>query len=261
MMILPLMIAAVAIGLTLLYTSILDIRDRRVPFRTWYPMLIISIPAAVIFYLTTSDWTLAGRFLIAALIFSGFFYLCASFGLFGGADAWALIFISLLVPTFPVQPLLGYTPTGFFPFSVLIDALIFALIAPLGIFLINRSKGNSGPLICQFMGFPVKSTDLTHTYGFVMEEFSLQDGTLQRRYFGFFETLRMMLKGTRRVYTRNLRLHPEEYTREMQIYKKAGTVWISYAVPFLVPITAGFLMALTVGDPIFWLIVRMIAGV
>jgi archaeal preflagellin peptidase FlaK len=220
MMILLLMIAAVAIGLTLLYTSILDIRDRRVPFRTWYPMLIISIPAAVIFYLTTSDWTLAGRFLIAALIFS-----------------------------------------GFFPFSVLIDALIFALIAPLGIFLINRSKGNSGPLICQFMGFPVKSTDLTRTYGFVMEEFSLQDGTLQRRYFGFFETLRMMLKGTRRVYTRNLRLHPEEYVREMQVYKKAGTVWISYAVPFLVPITAGFLMALTVGDPIFWLIVRMIAGV
>ncbi|WP_440951362.1 A24 family peptidase C-terminal domain-containing protein [Methanosphaerula subterraneus] len=261
MMILPLLIAAVAIGLTLLYASVLDIRDRRVPFRTWYPMLIISVPAAVISYLTLPDWTLGGRYLIAALIFSGFFYLCASFGLFGGADAWALIFISLLVPTFPVQPLLGYTATGFFPFSVLVDSLIFALIAPVGIFFINRTRGNNGPLLCQFMGFPVGSADLTRSYGFVMEEFSLKNGTLQRRYFGFFETLKRMLTGRQRVYTRNLRLHPADYVEEMRLYKMAGTVWISYAVPFIVPITAGFLTALTVGDPIYWLLARMIAGV
>ncbi|ACL16054.1 A24 family peptidase [Methanosphaerula palustris] len=260
MMIIPLLIAAVAIGFTLLYASVLDIRDRRVPFKTWYPMLVISVPAAVLFYLTLSDWTLGGRYLIAALIFSGFFYLCASFGLFGGADAWALIFISLLIPTFPAQPLLGYTATGFFPFTVLVNSLIFALIAPVGIFLINRIRGNRGPLICQFMGFPVNSADLTRTYGFVMEEFSLEGGALQRRYFGFFETLKMMLGGRQRVYTRNLRLHPGDYVEETRLYRKAGTVWISYAVPFIVPITAGLLMSLTVGDPIYWLLARMIAG-
>lgn len=261
MMILPLLIAAVAIGLTLLYASVLDVRDRRVPFQTWYPMLILSVPAAVLFYLTLPDWTLGGRYLVAALIFSGFFYLCALFGLFGGADAWALIFISLLVPTFPVQPLLGYTSTGFFPFSVLVDSLVFALLAPLGIFLINRARGNKGPFLCQFMGFPVSSADLTRSYGFVMEEFSLERGTLQRRFFGFFETLKMMLGGRRRVYTRNLRLHPGDYAGEMRLYKMAGAVWISYAVPFIVPIAAGFLTAMTAGDPIYWLLVRMIAGI
>lgn len=49
-------------------------------------------------------------------------------------------------------------------------------------------------------------------------------------------------------YTKSLKENPNQYRKELELYKKAGTVWISYGVPFLIPITAGFLTALVLGD-------------
>ena len=46
----PMVISAVAVLVTLIYASYLDIRDRRVPFRTWYPMLIVGIAASIVFF-------------------------------------------------------------------------------------------------------------------------------------------------------------------------------------------------------------------
>jgi preflagellin peptidase FlaK len=48
-MILPLALSSAAITVTLLYASVLDIRERRVPFRTWYPMLAVTIPLVIWF--------------------------------------------------------------------------------------------------------------------------------------------------------------------------------------------------------------------
>ena len=39
----PMIISAVAVLVTLIYASYLDIRDRRVPFIHWLPMLVIGI--------------------------------------------------------------------------------------------------------------------------------------------------------------------------------------------------------------------------
>lgn len=71
----PLMIAAAAIGITLIYASILDAKERRVPHRTWRPALAIAIPAAIWVYgLTTlADWRVAAGYLILAAVFCGFF--------------------------------------------------------------------------------------------------------------------------------------------------------------------------------------------
>jgi hypothetical protein len=52
---------------------------------------------------------------------------------------------------------------------------------------------------------------------------------------------------------------PEEYMKERDLYRKAGKVWISYGVPFIVPITAGLLSALLFGDFIFGLL-QVFAG-
>ena len=60
-----------------------------------------------------------------------------------------------------------------------------------------------------------------------------------------------MYAGEGRVYTKDLREHPEEFRKELATYKKAGTVWISYAVPFIIPITAGFVTAIIFGDFLF----------
>ncbi len=367
----PMVISAVAVLATLIYASYLDIKDRRVPFKTWYPMLIVGIPASVwllysktgnlsliagyfalivsffyanyldnhepgepfrfeylavtlalpalawlvlpasftltlvpwyamfagifayisyitwkpkpvgkvrpkrkvqesnveealnrwyfiliiiIFAITSVLLLFTGQlgypalFVLLPAVFCGVFYLFGRMHLFGGADAWALIFISFCVPTFPFTPLLGTTPLGFLAFSVLINALLLNLVAPLGIFVINIVRGNRAPLMYMFFGFPVEGEKIQKEWGFVMEDFEEKNGTVSRKFIGFWDSIRRMYAGEGRVYTKDLREHPEEFTAELAIYKKAGTVWISYAVPFIIPITAGFVTAIIFGD-------------
>lgn len=264
-MILPLVIASLAVGATLIYASVLDHRERRVPFRTWYPMLVVAGPCAVIFYAGLVAGGLAGTalyFLALSLVFAAVFYAFGMLHLFGGADAWALIFLSLCIPAFPIEPLFGVPPLGFFPFSVITDALLLNLAAPLALCAYNSVKGNRAPFPYIFFGYPVDGAEIRRHFGFVMEEIvEEEDGTISRRFLKLRESLRRTVQGgERRMYTKDLREHPEKYARELALYRKADRVWISYAVPFIIPIAAGFVTALFIGDLLF-MIIRVLAGV
>jgi len=260
-MIVPLVLIALIIGITLLYASILDIRERRVPFKTWYPMLLAGIPLTGFSYgtLFLLNAGLAYRFLVVSALFCGLFYLFAYFHLFGGADAWALIFIAALVPIFPFVPLMGVPPFQFFPFTVLTNAVILNLAAPLGIFIWNIRKGNKAPVRYMFFGFPVPGDRLGQFYGFVMEDIREDNGIVNRRFLTLRESLSKMFRGEDRLYTKDIRLHPENYRKECDLFRKAGEVWISYGVPFIVPITAGFFTALVGGD-LLYTMMKVIAG-
>ena len=214
----------------------------------WYFILIVMIFAITSLILFFSSWGAPALFVLLPAVFCGVFYLFGRMHLFGGADAWALIFISFCVPTFPFTPLLGNTPLGFLAFSVLINALLLNLVAPLGIFAINIVRGNRAPLMYMFFGFPVKGDTIQQEWGFVMEDFEEKKGITNRKFIGFWDSIKRMYAGVGRVYTKDLREHPEEFTAELAIYKKAGTVWISYAVPFIIPITAGLITAIVFGD-------------
>ena len=74
------------------------------------------------------------------------------------------------------------------------------------------------------------------------------------------ETLGSMVRGHRRIYTKDLRTTPEKFSKEIALYKKAGKVWISYGVPFIVPITAGLLFGLFIGD-IVTIVLKFTGGV
>lgn len=257
----PLMIAAVAIGVTLVYASILDAKERRVPHRTWRPALALTVPAAVWVYGLTllADWRMVAGYLILVAVFCGFFYFCQAANLFGGADAYALIIITACIPFFPIEPYFGTPPLAFFPFTVLTNAVLINIVAPVAILAKNLFQGNRAPLPCLFLGFPVDGNKIQNEFGFVMEDIEEQDGRLVRQFVGFAESLRRMVRGERRVYTKNLRLHPEDYQSELALYRKAGRVWISYGIPFIIPITAGFLTALFMGDILF-VIMKTLAG-
>jgi len=227
----------------------------------WYFVLIIMIFAvtSVLMLFGTGTWGAAALVILLLSVFCGVFYIFGRMNLFGGADAWALIFVAFCVPVFPFTPLLGNSPLGFLAFSVLINALLLNLAAPVGIFLINLVRGNRAPLMYLFFGFPVKGEEIRGEWGFVMEDFEEKDGAVSRKFIGFFDAIRRMYANEGRVYTKDLREHPEEYTQELSIYKKAGTVWISYAVPFIIPITAGFVTAVVFGDFLF-AIMKFVAG-
>jgi preflagellin peptidase FlaK len=227
----------------------------------WYFVLIILVFAIVsaTMLVGTGGWGSSAIALLLITIFAGVFYIFGRMHLFGGADAWALIFIAFCVPLFPFTPLLGSSPLGFLAFSVLINALILNLAAPAGIFLVNVLRGNRAPLMYLFFGFPVKGEEIQKEWGFVMEDFEEKDGKVTRKFIGFFDAVKRMYKGEGRVYTKDLREHPQEFTHELAMYKKAGTVWISYAVPFIIPITAGFVTAVIFGDFLYALM-RLLTG-
>ena len=216
----------------------------------WYFVVIILVYAiSSVTLISSGAWTLnEGLVILLPAVFCGVFYTFGRMHLFGGADAWALIFISFCVPTFPFIPFLGIPPLGFLAFSALINALLLNLVAPLGIFVINLARGNRAPLMYMFFGFPVRGDAIQKEWGFVMEDFEVKDGAVSRKFIGFWDAIRRMYAGEGRVYTKDLREYPKQFTEELAIYRKAGSVWISYAVPFIIPITAGFVSAVLFGD-------------
>jgi preflagellin peptidase FlaK len=219
----------------------------------WYFILIILIFAivSVLMLYGQNGWGSPAIMLLFLSVFCGVFYLFGRMHFFGGADAWALIFISFCIPTFPFTPLLGNPPLGFLAFSVLINALILNMVAPLGIFIMNVLRKNRAPLMYMFFGFPVRGDRIQDEWGFVMEDFSEKNGQVSRKFVGFRESIGRMYSGEGRVYTKDLREHPEEFLKELALYRRAGTVWISYAVPFIIPITAGLITAIVFGDLLF----------
>jgi preflagellin peptidase FlaK len=227
----------------------------------WYFVLIVMIFAviAVLMLFSPDGWGTQSVTILLLAVFSGIFYIFARMHLFGGADAWALIFISFCLPTFPFTPLLGIPPLGFLSFSVLINALLLNLMAPIGIFIINIVRKNRAPLMYMFFGFPVDGNTIQNEWGFVMEDFEEKKGKISRKFVGFWDSIRRMYSGEGRVYTKDLREHPEEFVKELALYRKAGTVWISYAVPFIIPITAGLITAIIFGDLLF-AIMKIVAG-
>lgn len=258
-----LIIPAAAVAVTLIFASFLDVRERRVPFRTWYPMLAIGLPFTAFFYILLiqgGEVLAVLQLLVMSALFSSLFYLFARYHLFGGADAWALIFLTALVPAFPVIPLLGIPPLGFFPFTALINAVVINLLTPIGILLYNVRNGSRAPFPYMLLGFPVDGDHISESYGFVMEDITEEGGMLCRRFMGIRESLSAMARGEGRVYTLDMRRRPDDYVRERELYRRAGRVWISYGVPFIVPIAFGFITALLVGDLIFSLMKVVLGG-
>jgi len=259
----PLAINAVVLIITLIYGCREDIRERAVPVVMWYPAIAIGIPMILWFWYSVflaGDLLYLVPLITLILFFSIAFYLFTRFNLMGMADTKALILITILIPCFPVMPLsgypyLGYPPYVFFPFSVLVNSVILNLVLPIGFFFMNVIKGNKAPVPYLFLGFPVPGSKIEEYYGIVMEEFNETDGRFSRRFIGVGAAIRDMLSGGRRVYTKSLKEEPHLYQKELALYRKAGYVWISYGVPFLIPITAGLLTALVLGD-----IITIISG-
>jgi archaeal preflagellin peptidase FlaK len=241
-------ILSVASILITVYATWLEARNQETTFSNAWPLLYFLAGAICWFSYSLSGGGIFFLFLGMMALFCLMFYLFGIMQLFGGADAWALIFITLIIPLFPVEPLTGYPAIPFFPFTVLVNAVIFNLVAPAGLFIMNILKGNKAPWPYLFLGYPVDGQTIGMSFGFVMEDFEERDGVLTRRFLKLRETLGSMVRGRRRIYTKDLRTTPEKFSKEITLYKKAGKVWISYGVPFIVPITAGLLFGLFIGD-------------
>ncbi len=154
----------------------------------------------------------------------------------GGADAKGMIALTLLVPLYPdASPFPWLQPSApvasamqvFFPFSlvVLVDALLLALVVPLGYLFVNLARRDLGAPMWRGTKEPV---DRLPRHAWLMERVDAKG----ERYVVLFPS------------------HTRDEAEELAKLRAAGAtrVWVERKVPLLLPIFFGFLLAFFVGN-------------
>ena len=174
------------------YVAWLDIRTRRVPNRTWLPLLGLAVVALAWDILRV--WTGAADpvVLVALTVSVGFVvplaYLFWRLGGFGGADAKAFFVVALLLPAYPTYRLgdrfagvfdafpgatyLGTLPLvqpelGVFSVTVLSNTVVLGALYPVALAARNLAVGALSPGM--FVAKPVRWDRVTDAYGRLLE--------------------------------------------------------------------------------------------
>lgn len=160
----------------------LDIRTRRVPNRTWLPLLIVGVIALgweawLVWHGDTLTPVFQTRYLFRVVFSLGFLVPLAYgfwfLGGFGGADAKALITLALLFPTYPTYLLPGLAlpqvvPTlGVFSMTVLSNTVVIGIAFPFVLLARNVLGGHVGKAM--FIGRPITWDAATEEYGRLLE--------------------------------------------------------------------------------------------
>ena len=163
-----------------------DIHTRRIANRLWPPLVILG--GLLLVWETTQVFVFGdpggagapgGRaFLIrvgiSLLFVAPLGYAFWWFGAFGAADAKAMIALAILLPTFPSYALGGLelpvvdTTIGVFSLTVLTNAVLLAVIVPIGLGLGNLFRRRIKPTV-MFLARPVQTDSLPNRHGRLFE--------------------------------------------------------------------------------------------
>lgn len=224
-----------------------DIKKREITDYLW----IFYFPLGVVLgllsiYAAEMTWQ---NYLLSAGITTLFAILLFYVGFYGGADAKALIGLSLTIPHFPSTGL-GYIMALYpFPISVLLNsALLSAVIAVPYMLLRNlRWKVRKGPLfeglehesvwkkaLAMMTGYKISAKEIDKVFALPIEETETKGDKVRKR-LKFY-----------------VRVAPEEEEEERKkLVKKVGHIWVSPELPLMLSILMGFLVALLYGDLIY----------
>lgn len=220
-----------------------DLKTREVRDRLWMVFgcagLVLYVWEYVSGALTDVQMILVSTSLTAAVAIVLYRY-----GFFGGADAKALIAISVILPVY--QPLMAFYVHPITAITVLTNAVLFALVVPIYNAVSNLAKVARGEQIFEgfeeernlrkilacFVGTPASHKEKMHHSSPI--EASKGDG---KKKFSF---------------CLNYDDHDDPYRcHDMHRYSRASThrpIWLSQNLPFLVFMLAGFLAAMLFGD-------------
>jgi preflagellin peptidase FlaK len=234
-----------------------DWKIRRAPNKLWYVMGGIALLFDLYafwqndFDLMFAVWLAAGVLFIYALV-----YIIFRVGGFGGADAKALIAIALMFPLYPVIEVAGMSfpianniMSPVFALSVLGNAVVLTVIVPLGMLAYNLLTAPPGEVIGNpigaFTGYKAPVDRLKGKHLRLMHYYEETDGRVERR---------MTFRGP------DL---DDETLGELAKWRGEGKigdkVWVTPKLPFLIPITLGFLAGIFYGD-ILMIIVSTLLG-
>ena len=235
---LPLAVSAVAVLCTFLAAAVQDWKTRTVYRATWYPAAVVGGICAVLFWLEYIHVPGAFFVLLLSLVFAALCWIFAVLGMFGKADAKALVLLSLAVPVTPFA-------AWIFPslaVSALVNAGILSLAVPLFCLGYNLCKGNRAPFWVMCSGTPVPGSSVKGRFGFLAETVTEENGVIKKEFVRVRDSLFSLQSPMR--HTRTFREHPEACADVLRLLEKCETVWVTVGIPLLVPLTAGLVFAL-----------------
>jgi len=182
-------------------------------------------------------------FVSAGLIFV-LVYILFQMGTFGGADAKSLIVISIILPTYPAFSAFGYhfplnePLIDLFSFGILGNAVLLTIIVPLGLAAYNIFRMGfhiDNPLYI-FIGYKSRISDLADKHIKLIQSYEDDNGQIKFRF----------KRG-------GLEINDSVISTLKALLEKGlikDEVWVTPGLPFMIPITLGFFVALSYGDMI-----------
>jgi len=229
----------------LLYSCYSDIKTRRVSNKLWLAMLALGSV-----FVVYDIWNYGFPYLVWIIISTGltfvFVYILFQLGVFGGADAKSLIVLSIIFPVYPDFiifnsgfPIHDPLPLfrDFFAFGIFENAVLLTIVVPLGLAFYNLSK----------MGFHIEKP----LYAFIGYKTKISELS-QKRHIKLIEGFEIINNKFRFYFKRGGVELDEEVIIELKNASKKGLikddVWVTPGLPFMIPITLGFLVAAFYGD-------------
>lgn len=214
----------------LLYASVLDLRTRRVPNRTWLVgtaggLLVLAVDVLVLHRLEPLYLVLVP--LIVAVSY-GLWYVHL---IAGGADAKALMTLAVLAPypldlggAFPVWP--DALPPAAVAFA---NSLLVFLLFPLLFVLYNLARGDVR-FPAMFLGYRLALDHAATSFVWIAERAG-EDGAV-----------RQVLMASR--------MDPEQVEANVARLRALGRtrVWVTPKIPYMVPLLGGYVAAFFLGD-------------
>jgi len=254
----------VKIGLSLFllsYASWHDYRKREVPNEVWMLLapsgLILTLVQIFITPQNSLIISLASSFLTVTGIALALFYL----GVFGGADAKALICLSLILP-FPLtvfRPHLGIV-SPLFSLSIFDNAILTSALTTVGILAYNLTwsvktgeklfeglEGESSwrKFLALITGYKVEPTKFGEKPHLIpLERLTEEENGRITRHLRVFINVNEEETGIENLYRFSEKLN--------------GKIWVTPSLPFIIFITVGLILTLFLGDIILWLAFQII---
>ena len=237
--------------------SLLDLKEREVPDKVWL------LPGPLLAFLTALSlalgyepiWPTAISVLLSSLIGLLIYFS----GLAGGADAKALFFLAISCPVSHVEPLLPshkLVPLASFSNSLFSSSLVSVILLAKNVAWKIRTRRG----LFEGLGHvPLLMKALVLISGY-----KIRAGELKKAKFVFPLEVLVEDEGPRRQLILVVRLREEEEALglrkaiELGLVDEGDYVWVSPGLPLVVFLTIGFVMAISLGDVLFFLVLSVL---
>ena len=246
----------------LVLSSSYDFKTREVPNWVWVLFAPSGFALSLLQFCLVKDNSFLVFWLLSFLATAGLSLVLFYLGFFGGADAKALICLSIALPIYPssldsyINVLMPLFPLSVFSNAVLGSSLLVFAVAGYNLFKLIQTRRTLfegleresfwHKILAFITGLKVDLDDLKKGSHYIpLEYFSKgEDGKIVRH-------LRVSPRLNGETLQENNYL--DDFSKEIN-----GKIWATPGIPFLVFVTAGFVVALLIGDIITWLTIKII---